>query len=373
VKIALFGTRGIPNHHGGFEQFAEWFGPFLAKKGHEVYVYCSHNHPYQKKEFHGVKLIHCYDPAFKLGTAGQFIYDLNCLLDARKRKFDVLLQLGYTSSSVWHPLLPKKTMIATNMDGLEWKRLKYHPLVRRFLVKAEAWAVKSSDHLIADNTAIETYLKEKYGVCPTYIPYGVKIFEKPKATVLTQCGVAPGGYDLIIARMEPENNIETILDGVAQSKIQRLCLVVGKYEATPFGRYVAKKYQNQANIRFIGGIYNQELLDNLRHYAHLYFHGHSVGGTNPSLLEAMGCRVLIAAHDNRFNKAILGPDALYFTHSHQVCKLLDQDQDPAGAQAMIEANADKIRNTYSWDKISGEYLSFLQSIYEQKLMLNYQA
>ncbi len=369
MKIALFGTRGIPNHHGGFEQFAEWFGPYLAQKGHEVYVYCSHNHPYQEKEFCGAKLIHCYDPEFKLGTAGQFIYDLNCLLDARKRNFDILLQLGYTSSSVWYPLLPKNTLIVTNMDGLEWKRSKYHPLVRRFLAKAEAWAVKSSDCLIADNTAIQVYLKEKYDVSSTYIPYGAEVFETPNVGTLDQYGVSPGDYDLIIARMEPENNIETILDGVAQSSRQRLCLVVGKHQATPFGRYLAKKYENQANIRFLGGIYNQEVLDNLRHFAHLYFHGHSVGGTNPSLLEAMASKVCMAAHDNGFNKAILGPDAYYFSTADQVRALLDQETDskePEAAEVMIQANAEKIKTLYSWDKVNGEYLRFLKSIYEQK-------
>lgn len=366
MKIALFGTRGIPNHHGGFEQFAEWFGPYVAQKGHEVYVYCSHNHPYQKKEFKGAKLIHCYDPEYKLGTVGQFIYDLNCLLDARKRNFDVLLQMGYTSSSVWHPLLPKKTLIVTNMDGLEWKRSKYHPLVRRFLAKAEAWAVKSSDYLIADNTAIQEYLKEKYRVYSTYIPYGAEVFHSPDVSALNEYGISPGGYDLIIARMEPENNIETILDGVAQSSRQRMCLVVGKHEATAFGRYLAQKYEKQANIRFLGGIYNQGLLDNLRHYACHYFHGHSVGGTNPSLLEAMGSQVCIATHDNAFNRAILGDDALYFSNAGQVSTLLDKELDLGVAKAMIQANAEKIKNLYSWDKINTEYLSFIKSIYAQK-------
>lgn len=366
MKIALFGTRGIPNHHGGFEQFAERFGPYVAQKGHEVYVYCSHNHPYQEKEFKGAKLIHCYDPEYKLGTAGQFIYDLNCLLDARKRNFDVLLQLGYTSSSVWYPLLPKKTLIVTNMDGLEWKRSKYHPLVRRFLAKAEAWAVKSSDHLIADNTAIQEYLKEKYRVSSAYIPYGAEVFQSPDVSALNEYGVSPGSYDLIIARMEPENNIETILDGVAQSSRQRMCLVVGKHKATPFGRNLAQKYEKQANIRFLGGIYNQGLLDNLRHHACYYFHGHSVGGTNPSLLEAMGSQVCIAAHNNAFNRAILGEDALYFSNADQVSSLLDQEPNPGVAKAMIQANAEKIRNLYSWDKINAEYLSFIKSIYAKK-------
>ena len=239
-------------------------------------------------------------------------------------------------------------------------------LVRRFLAKAEAWAVKSSDYLIADNTAIQTYLKEKYGVSSTYIPYGAEVFETPDTTALKQYDVSPGSYDLIIARMEPENNIETILDGVAQSKRQRLCLVVGKHQATPFGRYLAKKYENQANIRFLGGIYDQSVLDNLRYHGRLYFHGHSVGGTNPSLLEAMASKVCMAAHDNGFNKAILGPDAFYFSNADQVRTLLDQEGDPTKAKAMIDANAEKIKTLYSWDKINGEYLSFLKSIYEQR-------
>ncbi|RYZ18900.1 MAG: DUF1972 domain-containing protein, partial [Chitinophagaceae bacterium] len=121
MKIALLGTRGIPNHYGGFEQFAEYFAVYLAGKGHEVYVYNSGHHPYQEKTFKGVNLIHCTDPEDKIGTAGQFIYDLNCILDSRKHSFDIILQLGYTSNSVWHFLLPKKPVIITNMDGLEWK------------------------------------------------------------------------------------------------------------------------------------------------------------------------------------------------------------------------------------------------------------
>lgn len=366
MKIALFGTRGIPNHHGGFEQFAEWFAPYMAKMGHQVYVYCSHNHPYQEEIFNGAKLIHCYDPEFKLGTAGQFIYDLNCLLDARKRNFDILLQLGYTSSSVWHPLLPKNTIIATNMDGLEWKRSKYHPFVRRFLAKAEAWAVKSSHQLIADNPAIESFLKEKYGRPSTYIPYGAEVFSNPDPEVLKTYQVAPKRYDLIVARMEPENNIETILEGVMKSDQKHPCLVVGKHLATPFGRYLNKKYEKTPKIRFLGGIYNLEQLDNLRHHARIYFHGHSVGGTNPSLLEAMGSQVFIAAHDNPFNKAILGTDAAYFKTSDEVALLLDQHQAHQGVQDMIKANAEKIKTTYSWDRINASYLAFLESIYEFK-------
>ena len=98
MKIGILGTRGIPNYHGGFEQFAEFFASFLSERGHEVFVYSSHSHPYKKSSFNKAKIIHCYDPEKKIGTVGQFIYDLNCIRDSRKRNFDILLQLGYTSS-----------------------------------------------------------------------------------------------------------------------------------------------------------------------------------------------------------------------------------------------------------------------------------
>ena len=151
MKIAILGTRGIPNNYGGCEQFAEIFAVFLAKKTHDVYVYNSHNHIFQEDTFKSVNIIHQYDPEYKIGTVGQFIYDLNCILDSRKRNFDIILQLGYTSNSIWSFLLPTKSIIITNMDGLEWKRSKYSKIVQKFLKFAEKKAVKSSDHLIADS------------------------------------------------------------------------------------------------------------------------------------------------------------------------------------------------------------------------------
>ena len=179
MKIAILGTRGIPNHYSGFEQFAEFFSVYLAENGHDVYVYNSHDHLYQEKTYKGVHIIHQYDPEYKLGTFGQFIYDFNCIMDSRKRDFDIILQLGYTSNSIWFFLLPKKPIIITNMDGLEWKRSKYSKPVQQFLKFAERLAVKSSNHLISDSLGIQTYLKEKYEVTSTYIPYGAKVFENP--------------------------------------------------------------------------------------------------------------------------------------------------------------------------------------------------
>lgn len=121
MKIGLLGTRGIPNRYGGFEQIVEYLSAGLSEKNHEVFVYNSHNHPYKEKKWSGVNIIHCKDPEYRFGTAGQFIYDLNCINDARKRRFDVLLHLGYTSDSIWHRRWPKNAINIVNMDGMEWK------------------------------------------------------------------------------------------------------------------------------------------------------------------------------------------------------------------------------------------------------------
>lgn len=359
MRIAILGTRGVPNHYGGFEQFAEFFSVYLAQKGHEVFVYNSHNHPYQEKTFKGVNILHQYDPEFKIGTAGQFIYDLNCILDSRKRNFDIILQLGYTSSSVWYFLMPKKPLLITNMDGLEWKRTKYSKLVQKVLLFAEKLAVKSSDYLVADSLGIQKYLFEKYGKESTYIAYGANTFDHPNESLIANYSVEKYNFNMILARLEPENNIETILDGIVLSNDATPMLVIGNHN-TKFGNYLKEKFRSHANIRFIGAVYNLEHLDNLRYYSNLYFHGHSVGGTNPSLLEAMASKALIIAHDNDFNKAILKENAYYFSDSEDVKKLTLQVKKSDNLH-IIQNNHTAIAAEFNWDKINGEYLQLFQT------------
>ena len=357
MRIAILGTRGIPNYHGGFEQFAEFFSAYLVDHGHEVFVYNSSTHPYKESSFKGANIIHCYDPENKIGTVGQFIYDLNCILDSRKRDFDVILQLGYTSSSVWGWMLPKKSVIVTNMDGLEWKRSKYSKQVRRFLKYAEKLAVKTSDFLIADSYGIQDYLKQAYQVDSEYIAYGATNFTSPDSKFLAEYNVEEGNYNMLIARMEPENNIETILDGVMLAERKTPFLVIGKNDVNPFGRYLTKKFEN-THIRFCGGIYNLEHLNNLRYYSNIYFHGHSVGGTNPSLLEAMSSGALIAAHENIFNKSILRGNAFYFKDESDVSEIIG-NTDKTNHREFVVNNTAAIQNNYNWELINTKYLSYL--------------
>lgn len=363
LKIGILGTRGIPNNHGGFEQLAEYLSVYLVDKGHDVYVYNTHTHPYKEKTWNGVKIVHCFDLEHKIGTAGQFVYDLNCIRNSRKQNFDVLLQLGYTSSSVWYKLLPKKAIILTNMDGLEWKRTKYSKLVRRFLKRAEKLAAISSDFLISDSIAIKSYIKERYNRDSEFIAYGANLFINEKEHVLLEYNVEKYKYNMLIARLEPENNIETILDGVAKSDTVLPFLVIGKHE-TKFGEFLKNKFSNDNRIKFLGGIYNIEHLDNLRFYSNLYFHGHSVGGTNPSLLEAMASSSLIVAHDNDFNKSILGKDAFYFLNSDDVKLQLLKSK--TNNSECIQANLNKIENEFSWPIINGHYENYMSLLVANK-------
>lgn len=354
LKIGILGTRGIPNRYGGFEQCAEYLALGLLSKGHEVWVYNAHNHEFKGGNWNGVHIIHCNDPEHKMGTVGQFIYDLNCINDSRKRNFDVLLQLGYTSNSIWYFLWPKNCSNIVNMDGLEWKRTKYNKYVRRFLKHAEKLAALNADVLIADSTGIQQHLKNTYNKPSVFIPYGAKVFDHPEAGILNRYNLEPFSYHLLIARMEPENNIEVIIKGVLESKTEMPLIIVGKTD-NGHGTFLKETYGHHKNIRFLGGIYDIEVVNNIRYFSLLYFHGHSVGGTNPSLLEAMGCNTLIAAHDNIFNKSILGDDAFYFSTVSGLANTINSVNDKDQFCDKLENNICKIRKQYSWDNVVNQY------------------
>lgn len=362
IGVAILGSRGIPNQYGGFEQFAEKLSVGLAETGMQVWVYCSHTNPCKDTIWKGVHRIRCFDPEPWLGQAGQFIYDLNCILDARHRNFDIIYQLGYTSSSVWHGLLPRHPKIITNMDGLEWQRSKYSKPVQGFLKKAEQWAVKSSHLLVADSPAIRDYIAGKYNKVPEYIAYGADIPDLPNKTLLSPLGLLPGAYYLVIARIQPDNNLDMIIQGFLKAKTEHPLVVVGNIQDA-YARKLVQTYASDS-IRFAGGIYDKPLLDALRHYCRMYFHGHSAGGTNPSLLEAMAASAPVCAHDNLFNRAVLQQDALFFKQAADIAGRLNQND--AGFLKLLknyaEKNRAKINDTFSWEKIVDAYVNLFKWI-----------
>jgi hypothetical protein len=276
---------------------------------------------------------------------------LSGILDTRKQHFDLVYQLGYTSSSIFNFLFPKKTIIVTNMDGMEWKRSKYNQYVQHFLMYAEKVAVKRSNFLVADSLGIKKYLDEKYKTNSFYSAYTAEIPVVFSYEALKPYSLIPNQYNLLVARLEPENNIEKIIDGHIIQSFDFPLIVIGNAQ-TKYGLQLQEKYSDFTHVRFIGAVYDKPALDSIRHFSRSYFHGHSVGGTNPSLLEAMACACNIIAHNNIFNKSVLGMDALYFDKPqdiHQIISNRDKHED-FFSNAMM-TNLEKIKSLFSEEYI----------------------
>lgn len=363
MKIAILGTRGIPNNYGGCEANAEMISPRLIASGHEVTVYCSSEHVYQESEWQGVFLRHVYCPESRFGIWGTLLYDYLCLRDACKSEFDIILELGYVPVALFYPIFRHRPCLFTNMDGLEWRRSKWNAVLRRFTRFTEYLGARYSDALIADNEAIQKHLLEVYGKESYLIAYGAEQVDEPDTEHLAMYDVEAGKYYMLVARLEPENNIEMVISGYVNSNSALPMLVVGN-TATNYGQKLVKRFANTPGIRFLGGIFDYEVLSSLRWLSRCYFHGHSVGGTNPSLLEAMASNALIAIHRNPFNEAVVGEHAMRFSTAADVTNIIESDLDQF-RESMVIANRKKIETRFSWDRAAREHLeAFAQALSE---------
>ena len=361
MKIAILGTRGIPNNYGGFEQSAEYLSVDLVKNGYDVTVYSVHSHPYTENRFKEVKIIKKWCPEKQIGSGAHFIYDFLCLRDALKKDFDVIFEFGYQSVAISFLLLPiHDSIIVTNMDGLEWKRDKWSPFVKKMTKWFERVAAKKSSYLISDNKGIKDYLQQRHNVSSYMIPYAADKVELNSDFIKLK-NIEPFSYFLLIARLEPENNIEMILDGYIKNQNVNSFFVVGNKE-TKYGKFLQDKYK-ASRVLFLGSIFNKEHLDSLRSYSKAYFHGHSVGGTNPALLEAMSAQAFIFAHDNVFNRHVLENDAYFFSDSLQIQEMLiNFDTLAIRKKEMLANNIMKIQKLYSHEKITEKYMHLIKEV-----------
>ncbi len=361
MKIAILGTRGIPNNYGGFEQCAEYLSVGLVDKGHDVTIYAPHFHPYKKNIYKGVNIISIFSPQNFIGiSAANFVYDYLCFKDAVNKDFDIILELGLITSSLAIIFCRHKgKIVATNLDGLEWKRAKWSTFIQRLTKQLEKYGVKHSDYLIADNFGIQQYIKEEYNLESEFIAYGAFDIAPPDRSYLAEYGIVKGDYLLSIARLEPENNLEMMFDAYIQSHISFPYYVVGNH-LTNYGDFLKDKYRNKGII-FLGGIFNKIHLDNMRYYSSIYLHGHSVGGTNPALLEAMAAKTLIVAHNNQFNRSVLDDNAFYFSSSVELGRLFQQDLHDKKS-VFTSNNLKKIEEVYRWPFVIDQYEAYFENI-----------
>lgn len=362
MKLAILGTRGIPARYGGFETFAEKLATGLVRRGHQVTVYCEAGKSPMPAEFHGVQLRYVSSP--RLGPLETILYDLKCLWDARTG-YDVVYMLGYGAAPFC--AIPRfyGSEIWINPDGLEWARTKWNSPGRAYLRLMEWSAVRVADRVIADAAAIAESLSARHGALRncTVIPYGCEVVDKlPCIEALTEWALVPESYYLVVCRLEPENHVLEILRAFQQSKSARELIVVGNHRVQT--RYVRELCSiRDPRIRMIGTVYDQEKLVCLRAHSFAYLHGHSVGGTNPSLLEAMGCGNLVLAHDNPFNRETLGDCGQFFASPAELTKAIHRVESEGSCIANYrKAVAARARAHYRWPEIISSYAALLERL-----------
>ncbi len=367
MKIAIIGTRGIPNRYGGFEQFTEELGPCLVKNGHEVFVFNPQDHSYDEAEFNGVKIFGQKEIFQFIPALSTLLYDYFCFKAALKLNPDILLSCGY-SSALFLRLHknPGEVPVIIHMDGMEWQRKKWGRIARNFLKWNEKLAIRWADGQIVDHPKILEYYFTRYQVKPQYIPYGAVM-----VTTQDEIGKVNFGhldflergidYFLVVSRLEPENHIDMILQAWLNSKQDHLMVIVGD-TGTKHGNFLIKKYTRYQNIYFLGSIFDKSTLNPLRKNCKAYIHGHSVGGTNPSLLEAMAMSCFIFAHDNIYNRNVLGKNAIFFSDVTILAGYFSSINEHMDyKKEFSKRNLLKIQKEYNWGKVTKQYIEFFNS------------
>jgi len=353
MRVGLLGSRGVPNRYGGFEEFAEQVCKYWADSGHDVFVYCEDNE--QKEVFAYEKVNQIFIKASILPGLSQFIYDYRCTKHALTLNLDVIYHAGY-ATSVFGNLVFKKELdgkLVYNMDGLEWKRSKFNKVTRWLTRKLEKAAALSGAELVSDNKGIQDYLKAEYGVSSTLIESGADIISDE-----IECFEQyPESYDLVIARFEPENHIEEIIAAYENQKEANLVLVANM--GTKLYKKLSSRVEQAQNIIFNGPIYNKSELAYLKSHCRYYIHGHSVGGTNPSLLEALagGCNILI--HDNDFNKDVVGQYGQTWSNQTKLENLISKN-----AERFTTSDDQKkyCAKRFNWKLIAEKHLELFEKL-----------
>ena len=355
MKVAILGCRGIPAIIGGFETFAEEVASRLRERGFDVTVYCESN-LYKKprmKEYKGVKLIHI--PSVKLKSIEAFLYDFLCLIHLLfNKKHNLLYMLGDTTAILL--ILPKifGQKIVVNTDGIEWWRSKWPWYGKEFLKFNEWIATKLTKYLFVDSREMGKYYKNRYDIDTTYITNGTLLLQSEKKEIIDKFGLSPRRYFTVVCRLEPENSVDTIIRSFRRIEGDiKLAIAGGASYKSKYIRYLRDLAKDDDRILFLGVVTNRDLKTELRANCLAYIHGHQVGGTNPSLLEAMGAGNIILANRNSFNMEVAGETAIYWTSESELTEKMSYAIGNYDSVKFLGELAQKRASQfYNWDHIA---------------------
>ena len=363
MKVALMGTRGVPAQYGGFETAVEEIGKRLARRGYDVTVYC--RNPRQRMtRYEGMRLVNA--PALRHRMAETLSHTTASTAHAIIRDHpDVVLLLNAGNAPLLKPLKFAGIPTAIHLDGLESKREKWRGAGARYYRWAEKASVSWGQEVIADAQAIADHVKATYGRDCVVIPYGAEVID-PGDDLLNRADAVAGGYHLVVARFEPENHVLDAVHAYRASAETRPLLVVG---SAPYSEWYVQQVHTAAGddprIRFLGGIYDQHLLDQLYANAITYLHGHSVGGTNPSLLRAMGAGTPVLAFDVEFNREVTAEQAFFWRDAAELTMLIDRvatGELDEQREAYAAAGRARVATVYQWDLVTDAYEALIRRL-----------
>lgn len=361
MKIALLGTRGVPARYGGFETCVEEVGRRLVKAGHEVVVYCRTTNVDDgvlPSRYEGMSLVHL--PALRKKSLETLSHTALSVAHLYKHPVDIAVVFN-SANAPFVPLLRRQGIpVVTHVDGLEWKRSKWQGAGSAYYRAAESMAVRWSDALIADAQGIADYYRLEFDADTELIAYGAPIIDPP-ADKLAEIGVEAGGFHLVVARFEPENHVDVIVDGYRRSFAELPLVVVG---SAPYADEHTARIHSLADerVHFTGGVWDQDLLDQLYAHCATYLHGHSVGGTNPSLLRAIGAGAAGIAFDVNFNREVLRDTGRYFRTADDVSDAIEFAEEHPEQTRQRGRRARELAYRYDWDDVTARYERLCESL-----------
>lgn len=356
----MIGFRGIPHTYSGNEEFIVNLAPRLAARGHAITVYSrSALFPDRAPEWQGVRRV--FYPTVEHKSLGQFLHASLATLDAVARAPDLIYVHALPSAP--HTILPwlLRRRVVVNVDGMDWARAKWGPVGQAYFRAAARIVVRTATALVNDSQAMRAYYLQQFGRDSTFIPYGADLDPPARPELLAQYDLRPGDYYLIASRLIPENNADLLVDAFVRSASRRQLVIAGSANFTsPWLDRL--RSVSDPRVRFLGHIAARDHVVELHRSCYAYLHGHSLGGTNPSLLKALGFGNCVVALDNAFNREVLVDEAgmaygILFPHDvTTLTRILDElDRDP-NCTAEFRARApERIKRAYNWESVTDKY------------------
>jgi glycosyltransferase involved in cell wall biosynthesis len=368
MKLAIAGSRGFPSTYGGYETLVRHLAPYLVSQGHDVTVYCRARDESRRAWItEGVRCIATHGRDTK--SLSTLSFGATSFADASVRRFDAVLVLNI-ANGFWLPLLKgSRTPCAVNTDGLEWERGKWSTLGKNVFRWGASLTARFADELVCDSVEMGRIWQERYARDSTFIPYGAPVLSGLGSDKLVPLGLPQKPFALVVARLVPENNVELTLDAIAALGDDAPHLVVvGSANGESPIEHELERRQAGGQVTWLGHVDDQQLLMQLWANCAVYVHGHSVGGTNPALLQALGAGAPTLALDTPFNAEVLPEaDQRYPDDASALAERIRQVTTSTDVQDEYRDRGRKhVAERYSWDAVCASYADVLTNLALQR-------